>query len=70
MLEYKLIRSQVLFDNPYARVILDTLEYGGVERPYFYLTSPVDAVATVSLTDARMHYPDPPVPSSCGKGDL
>ncbi len=51
MLEYKLIRSQVLFDNPYARVILDTLEYGGVERPYFYLTSPVDAVATVSLTE-------------------
>ncbi len=51
MLEYKLIRSQVLFDNPYARVILDTLEYGGMERPYFYLTSPVDAVATVSLTE-------------------
>lgn len=52
MIEYKLIRSEVLFDNPYARVMLDTLEYAGVEHPYFYLTSPVDAVATVSLTNA------------------
>ncbi len=52
MFDYKLIRSQVLFDNPYAKVMLDTLEYAGVEHPYFYLTSPVDAVATVSLTDA------------------
>jgi ADP-ribose pyrophosphatase len=52
MFDFKLIRSQVLFDNPYARVMLDTLEYAGVEHPYFYLTSPVDAVATVSLTNA------------------
>ena len=51
MFEFKLIRSQVLFDNPYARVMLDTLEVAGVERPYFYLTSPVDAVATVSLSN-------------------
>jgi ADP-ribose pyrophosphatase len=50
MFDIKLISSQILFDNPYARVILDTLEYEGIERPYFYLTSPVDAVATVSLT--------------------
>ncbi len=51
MFEFKLISSQVLFDNPYASVIVDTLEYEGVRRPYFYLTSPVEAVATVSLTD-------------------
>ena len=51
MFDFKLISSQVLFDNPYAQVILDTLEYEGVQRPYFYLTSPVEAVATVSLTD-------------------
>ncbi len=51
MFDFKLVRSQVLFDNPYAQVILDTLEYEGVQRPYFYLTSPVEAVATVSLTD-------------------
>ncbi len=51
MFDFKLVSSQVLFDNPYAKVILDTLEYAGIRRPYFYLTSPVDAVATVSLTN-------------------
>jgi ADP-ribose pyrophosphatase len=51
MFDFKVINSQILFDNPYAKVILDTLEYEGVQRPYFYLTSPVEAVATVSLTD-------------------
>jgi ADP-ribose pyrophosphatase len=50
MFNFKLISSQTLFDNPYAKVIVDTLEYEGVQRPYFYLTSPVEAVATVSLT--------------------
>lgn len=50
MTDYKLISSQILFANPYANVILDTLEYDGVRHPYFYLTSPVEAVATVSLT--------------------
>src|SRR5512139_3033758 len=49
--EFKVVSSQILFDNPYAKVVLDTLEYEGVQRPYFYLTSPVEAVATVSLTD-------------------
>ena len=51
MTDYKLINSQTLFDHPYAKVIMDTLEYEGQQHPYFYLTSPVDAVATVSLTD-------------------
>jgi ADP-ribose pyrophosphatase len=51
MTHIRLISSQILFDNPYAQVVLDTLEYDGVQRPYFYLTSPVEAVATVSLTD-------------------
>src|SRR4030042_2614714 len=51
MIDYKVISSQILFDHPYAKVILDTLEYGGNQHPYFYLTSPVDAVATVGLTD-------------------
>jgi len=50
-MDFKLISSQILFDNPYAKVMLDTLEYAGSQHPYFYLTSPVEAVATVSLTD-------------------
>jgi ADP-ribose diphosphatase len=52
-MEYKIISSQILFDNPYAKVIVDTLEYDGMQHPYFYLTSPVDAVATVSYTDEK-----------------
>lgn len=51
MFNFTLISSRVLFDNPYAQVIQDILEYKGVQRPYFYLTSPVEAVATVSLTE-------------------
>lgn len=51
MTNYKLISSKILFDHTYAKVIQDTLEYDGVQFPYFYLTSPVDAVATVSLTN-------------------
>jgi ADP-ribose diphosphatase len=51
MFDFKVVSSQILFDNPYAKVVLDTLEYDGIQRPYFYLTSPVEAVATVSLTN-------------------
>ena len=51
MFDFKLISSQILFDHPYAKVIVDVLEHEGIQRPYFYLTSPVDAVATVSLTN-------------------
>jgi ADP-ribose pyrophosphatase len=51
MMDIKVINSQVLFDNPYAKVIIDTLEYDGIQHQYFYVTSPVDAVATVGITD-------------------
>jgi ADP-ribose pyrophosphatase len=47
----KVVESKVLFDHPWARVVVDTLDWQGVNRPYFYLQSPVDAVATVELTD-------------------
>jgi ADP-ribose pyrophosphatase len=46
----KVLASRVLFDHPWARVMVDTLDCNGVEKPYFYLESPVDAVATVGLT--------------------
>lgn len=45
------INSQVIFDHPWARIIVDTLEIQGIHRPYFVLESPVDAVATVGLTE-------------------
>jgi ADP-ribose pyrophosphatase len=51
-LEYKVVGQSVLFDNPMAKIVIDTLEYGGMRRKYFYLASPVEAVATVGLTDS------------------
>lgn len=51
MSEYKVVHSQVIFDHPHARILVDTLEFEGKQRHYFYLTSPVEAVATVGLTD-------------------
>ena len=49
--DYHILNSQILFDNPYARIQVDTLEHKGQQRSYFYLISPVEAVATVGLTD-------------------
>lgn len=50
MSQPKVLASRVLFDHPWARVKVDTLDWDGAERSYFYLESPVDAVATVGLT--------------------
>jgi ADP-ribose pyrophosphatase len=50
MLPPKVVSSEILFDHPWARVIVDTLDFQAGPRPYFYLESPVSAVATVGLT--------------------
>lgn len=52
MTDYQVTASQVLFDHAGVRIIVDTIEAAGKSRPYFYLESPVEAVATVSLTAA------------------
>ena len=49
-MEYKVIDRKVLFENPMAKIVIDTLEYAGAQRTYFYLASPVEAVATVGVT--------------------
>ena len=49
---YQITASQVLFDHSWVRIVVDTIEAGGKSRPYFYMESPVEAVATVSLTAA------------------
>jgi ADP-ribose pyrophosphatase len=48
--DYRIVKTKILFDHPWARIIVDTLQHHGIEQPYFYLTSPVEAVATVGLT--------------------
>lgn len=50
MKEFHVLTSEVLFDHPWARIVIDTLEAEGRSWPYFYLESPVEAVATVGLT--------------------
>jgi ADP-ribose pyrophosphatase len=51
MTGYKIVESKTLFDRFGAQIIVDTLEHNGYQKPYFYLTSPVEAVATVGVTD-------------------
>lgn len=49
MREWQLLEQQVLFEHPAIRVLIDTLGRGDETRPYFYITSPVDAVAILAL---------------------
>lgn len=48
--QYKVINTKVLFDHAWAKIVLDTVEHQGSKRPYFYVASPVEAVATIGLT--------------------
>lgn len=50
--DYTVIETKILFDHPFAQVIKETLDYHGQRRPYYYLASPIEAVATVALTAA------------------
>jgi ADP-ribose diphosphatase len=51
--DYTVVDSRTLFDHPGVKIVVDTLEHSGKQRRYFYLASPVNAVATVGLTDAN-----------------
>lgn len=50
MTDYSIISTRTLFDHPGVKIVVDTLEHSGIQRRYFYLSSPVNAVATVGLT--------------------
>lgn len=50
---YTLVESRVLLDHAFVRMLGDTLEYQGRRRPYYYLESPVESVATLALTENR-----------------
>jgi ADP-ribose pyrophosphatase len=51
--DYIVVDSRTLFDHPGVKIVVDTLEHNGKKRRYFYLASPVNAVATVGLTNAN-----------------
>jgi ADP-ribose pyrophosphatase len=50
--DYRLISSQVIFEHERARIIVDLLEHRGRQQSYFYLTSPVEGVATLGMTSS------------------
>ena len=51
--EYKVINTEILFDHSWAKIVVETIEHQGIQRPYFYVASPVEAVATVGLTSTN-----------------
>jgi len=50
MNDWQQTERKIAFEHPWIRIIIDTLTRGDVSKPYIYLESPVDAVATVALT--------------------
>ena len=51
MPKYHILDRKVIFDHPKVRIVTDKIEHQGNSKDYLYLTSPVDAVATVGFTD-------------------
>lgn len=47
----KVTNREILFDHPNAKIIIDTVQPEETNRDYFYLSSPVDAVATVGVNE-------------------
>lgn len=52
-MSYTIIESRTVFHHPWVRIIVDTLEHAGRRSPYFYLESPVEAIATVAFTTEK-----------------
>lgn len=52
MVDYHVVQSQTIFENTAVRIMVDTIEHSGKQRNYFYLASPIEAVATVGMTAA------------------
>ena len=45
----RLLSSEIIFDHPYVKILVDTLLHHGREKEYLYLVSPVEAVAIIGL---------------------
>lgn len=46
----QVIATKVLFEHPAARIVIDIVQHQSREKRYFYLASPVEAVATIGLS--------------------
>ncbi len=47
---YTVVETKLMLDHPWVQVVVETLEHLGRRLPYFYISSPVEAVAVVALT--------------------
>jgi len=47
---WEVLKREVTFEHPFARMVVDTLERDGETRPYYIIESPADAVAVVAVT--------------------
>lgn len=52
MAKYETIASKTLFENPFVRFLADRVQLKDQKKDFYYLVSPVEAVATVGLTAA------------------
>ncbi len=50
MSEYKTIASKTLFENSFVRFVADRVSHKDKKKDYYYLISPVEAVATLAIT--------------------
>jgi ADP-ribose diphosphatase len=48
---WQIKNRKIAFDHPWIRIIVDDLQRDGKTKPYIFLESPVDSVATVALMD-------------------
>ena len=46
---YQVVASQTIFDHAWVKIMRDTLSHQGKQVQYFYLASPVEAVATIGV---------------------
>jgi len=50
MSDYETIVSKIVFEHPFFRFMADRVRYKDQNKDYYYLVSPVEAVATLGLT--------------------
>jgi len=50
MSDYKTISSKTIFEHPFFRFMADRVRHKDQKKDYYYLVSPVEAVATLGLT--------------------
>jgi ADP-ribose pyrophosphatase len=53
MVDFEIIHQKIVFEEPWAKLVVDTLLHRGKTRPYYYLISPTESVAVVGITSKQ-----------------